>query len=347
VTRFTSQGVLQIQFGSGVIGEDDSSFLPNPTSINFGYNSIQNVSKLDYAFDPSNVLFTRTYGLAPSNTTLTIRYLTGGGVGANVPSNSITTIGTVTTTATDSTYVSTLAFNNIKPAAGGRDGDTVEELRQNSLKSFSEQKRAVTLQDYNIRALGLPPQYGSIAKVYVTQDNTSNVNLSMLRQNPLALSLYVLAYDGDGKLTTATETLKNNLKTYLSEYMMLTDALDIKDAFIVNIGVKFQIVTLPDYPARDVLLQCTTKVKEFFNIQNWNINQPINLANLYTQLDKIKGVQTVKKVEIVNKNGGNYSTYGYDVAGATKDNVVYPSFDPCIFEVKYPNIDIEGRVTTL
>ena len=347
VTRFTSQGVLQIQFGSGVVGEEDSSFLPNPTSIDSVYNNAETVGKLDYAFDPSNVLFTRTYGLAPSNTTLTIRYLTGGGVGANVPSNTISTIGTVTTTATDSTYLSTLTFNNTKPAAGGRDGDTVEELRQNSLKAFAEQKRAVTLQDYNIRALGLPPQYGSIAKVYVTQDNTSNVDTSMLSKNPLALSLYVLAYDADGKITTATETLKQNLKTYLSEYMMLTDALDIKDAFVVNIGVKFQIVTLPDFPARDVLLQCNTKVKEYFNIRNWNINQPINLANLYTELDKIKGVQTVKNIEIFNKNGGNYSVNGYDVNGATRDNVVYPSFDPCIFEVKFPNIDIEGRVTTL
>jgi hypothetical protein len=347
VSRFTSKGVLQIQFGSGVIGQEDNTFLPNPTTIDSGYNSAESIGKLDYSFDPSNVLFTRTYGLAPSNTTLTIRYLTGGGVGANVPSNTITTIGTVTTTATDSTYLSTLTFNNPKPAAGGRDGDTVEELRQNSLKSFAEQKRAVTLQDYNIRALGLPAQYGSIAKVYVTQDNTSNVDISMLSKNPLALSLYVLAYDADGKITTATETLKQNLKTYLSEYMMITDALDIKDAFVVNIGVKFQIVTLPDYPARDVLLQCNTKVQEFFNIRNWNINQPINLANLYTELDKIKGVQTVKNIEIVNKNGGNYSVNGYDVNGATRDNVVYPSFDPCIFEVKFPNIDIEGRVTTL
>ena len=169
----------------------------------------------------------------------------------------------------------------------------------------------------------------------------------MLSKNPLALSLYVLAYDADGKITTATETLKQNLKTYLSEYMMITDALDIKDAFVVNIGVKFQIVTLPDYPARDVLLECNTKVQEFFNIRNWNINQPINLANLYTELDKIKGVQTVKNIEIVNKNGGNYSFNGYDVNGATRDNVVYPSFDPCIFEVKFPNIDIKGRVTTL
>lgn len=347
VSRFTSKGVLQIQFGSGVVGEDDNTFLPDPTHINFGYNSVHNVSKLDYAFDPSNVLYTRAYGLAPSNTTLTIRYLTGGGVGANVPSNTITTIGQVRTSATDSTYTATLTFNNLQPAAGGRDGDTVEELRQNALKSFAEQQRAVTLQDYTVRALGLPPQFGSVAKVYVTQGINSNNTTSALGENPLALSLYVLAYDSNGKFTRATKTLKENLKTYLSQYMLLTDALDIKDAFIVNIGVKYEIITLPDYPARDVLLQCNVKVQEFFNSKNWNINQPINLSSIFTTLDKVKGVQTVKNIQITNKNGGNYSEFGYDVSGAIRNNVVYPSFDPCIFEVKYPNIDIEGRVTTL
>ena len=97
----------------------------------------------------------------------------------------------------------------------------------------------------------------------------------------------------------------------------------------------------------DVLLKCTNELKSYFNISRWSINQPINLSPLYTMLDKVKGVQTVKSIAVENKAGGNYSQYAYDVKGATKDNVVYPSFDPCCFEVKYPDIDIEGRVTTL
>lgn len=346
VTRFTSKGVMQIQFGSGVVGSDDETFLPDPSNIK-KYGDKQAVEQIDRAFDPTNFLFTRTYGLAPSNTTLTIRYLTGGGVGANAPANSVTSGDVVTTTVTDSTFLTTLTFNNEKPASGGKDGDTVEELRQNSLKAFSEQKRAVTTSDYTVRALSLPPQFGSVAKAFVTKEFNQNTTKSVLSENPLALALYVLAYDNDGKLITATNSLKSNLKSYLTEYMMITDAIDIKDAFVVNIGVKFEVLTLPNYASRDVLLNCTNKLKDYFKTSKRDINQPINISSVYTVLDQIKGVQTVKSVTINNKAGGNYSQFAYDVEGATKGGIVYPSYDPCIFEVKYPNIDIEGRVTTI
>ena len=345
VTRFTSKGVLQVQFGSGVLGVDDDTFLPNPTNVPI--NNKKNTAILDKSYDPSNFLFTRTYGLAPTNTTLTVRYLVGGGTAANVPANTITSIDAVTTTASDTTYESTITFNNEVPAEGGRDGDTAEEIRENSFRAFSEQKRAVTLQDYTVRALSLPPKFGSISKAFVTQDLATNANYSVLDKNPLALSLYVLANDYNTHLINASQGLKNNLKTYLSQYMLITDAIDIKDAFIVNIGVKFEIVTLPNYASRDVLLECNLALRDYFDIRKWSINQPINLSPVYTLLDRIKGVQTVKDISIVNKQGGKYSEYAYDVKGATKNNVVYPSYDPCIFEVKYPDGDIEGRVTTL
>ena len=345
VTRFTSKGVLQIQFGAGVSTALDREFLPDPTEIE-KFTTQDRVDKIDTAYDPSNFLFTRTYGLAPNNTTLSIRYVVGGGVQANAPAGSITSKNTISTQVTDDTYLNTLAVTNLKPASGGKDGDTVEELRQNALRSFAEQKRTVTLQDYTVRSLSLPTRFGSIAKAYVTKENIANAS-SMLDINPLALSVYTLAFNNEEKLITPSITLKANLKTYLSQYMLLTDAVDIKDAFIINIGVKFDVLTIPNYASRDVLLNCTNAVKEFFNIKNWNINQPINLSNLFTVLDQIKGVQTVKSIRIGNKAGGNYSQYAYDTEGATKDNIVYPSYDPSIFEVKYPDIDIEGRVTTL
>jgi len=345
VTRFTSKGVLQVQFGAGISSEDDSEFLPDPTSI--GYGTRQGTNRLDFAYDPSNFLFSKTYGLAPSNTTLTVRYMVGGGVVANAPANSITTIDAITTTASDSSKVASLSFNNPAPALGGRDGDSIQEIRENSLRSFAEQQRAVTLQDYTVRSLSLPPMFGSIAKVYVTQDSSTRSTETVLSDNRLALSLYVLAFNNEGQLVTASRTLKNNLKTYLSQFMMLTDAVDIKDAFVVNVGVKFEVVSLPNYQSRDVLLNCTEKLKEALGRDKLTINQPINLSNLYTILDRVKGVQTVKNISITNKAGKKYSEYGYDISGATKDNVVYPSFDPCCFEVKFPNQDIEGRVTTL
>tara|TARA_R110002153_G_scaffold272383_1_gene441022 strand:+ start:785 stop:2605 length:1821 start_codon:yes stop_codon:yes gene_type:complete len=347
VTRFNSKGQLQIQFGAGVIGSDDNTFTPDPTNVGLGITP--GTSTLDKAYDPSNFLYTRTYGLAPTNTTLTIRYLIGGGVAANVPANTLTQF-TATVSATDTTYEDTLSFNNPKAATGGKDGDTVEELRQNSLRSFAEQGRAVTLQDYTIRAMSLPSKYGSVSKVYVTQDELNSAKSTtdgIIDSNPLALSLYVLGYDNNAKLINATSNLKNNLKTYLANYMPVTDAVNIKDAFIVNIGVNFDILVRPNYNSRDVILTCTNMLKEYFNITKWNINQPVDLSNIYSALDRVTGVQTVQKVEVVNKQGGNYSQYAYDIKGATKNNVVYPSYDTMIFEIKFPNQDIKGRTATL
>jgi len=194
----------------------------------------------------------------------------------------------------------------------------------------------------------MPTQFGSVAKVYVSKGlATLNSEQQNSDVNSLALSMYTLGYDINKKLVNTSSSLKANLKKYLSQYIMLTDAINLKDAFIVNIKVKFEIVALPNVSSRDVLLSCTEELKEYFSISKWNINQPINLSSIYTLLDKVKGVQTVKTVEVDNLTGGKYSTYAYDVKGATRNNIVYPSYDPCIFEIKYPNSDIEGRVTTL
>ena len=351
VTRFTSTGELQIQFGSGVASQDDSVITPNPTNVGMGLSTV--TSRLKYAYDPSNFLYTQTYGLAPSNTTLTITYLVGGGASANVPSNTITSIistGQISIPGGGTDKSSTLTFNNPQAAAGGRDGDTVEELRQNTLRAFNEQNRAVTLQDYAVRALSMPTKYGSIAKIYTSQDQLTNPNSStdsIIDSNPLSLSMYILAFDNNNKLIQSSANLKNNLKQYLANYMMLTDALNIKDAFIVNVEVNFDVIVKPNYQGRDVLLACTNLIRDYFDISKWNINQPINLSSLYTLLDQEKGVQTVQKIEIRNKVGGVYSQYAYDIQGATRNNVVYPSYDPMIFEIKYPDTDIKGRITTL
>jgi len=347
VTRFNSQGFLEVQFGAGTVGGDDEEFTPNP--INVGLGTSQGISTIDKAYDPSNFLYTKTYGLAPSNTTLTIKYIVGGGVQANVPANTLTGFS-ATSTAPDLTYQNTLAFNNPLPARGGKDGDTVEEIRQNALRAFSEQRRTITLQDYTVRALSLSPRFGTVSKVFVTQDELTNVpsnTNTTLNSNPLALSVYVLGYDNDSKLIQATNTLKSNLKKYMSYYMPLTDALNIKDAFIVNIGVNFDILVQPNYSTRDVLLACNNTLQNFFDINKWSINQPINISTIYSLLDRVKGVQTVSKVQIVNKQGDNYSKYAYDIEGATKNNIVYPSYDTMIFELKFPNQDIKGRTTIL
>lgn len=354
VTRFTSTGALQLQFGAGISNSTDNTITPDPTNVGIGIPSI-GVSMIDKAYDPSNFMFTGTYGVAPVGT-LTIEYLVGGGVEANVPADTITTVVNNRNPSyygpggSGTTYLNSLAFNNPEPATGGKDGDTVEEIRQNSYRSFNEQLRAVTKEDYTVRAQSLPAIFGSVAKVHVAQDQLSSTNSttdSNIDSNPLSLSMYILAYDNSKKLTIATSTLKDNLKTYLNQYKLVTDAINIRDAFVININVKYDVITLPSVPAREVLVACTQALQDHFAVEKWSINQPINISKLYTLLDKVKGVQTVQKIEIENKVGGLYSQYAYDVKGATRNNIVYPSYDPCIFEVKFPDTDIVGRITSL
>ena len=130
---------------------------------------------------------------------------------------------------------------------------------------------------------------------------------------------------------------------------MIGDNVEIRDAFIINIAVTFEIIVYPEYNNNEVLLSCIAALQNYFNISNWQINQPIMLRDLYQLLDRIEGVQTVKNIEIINLVGNylGYSDFAYDTSGATRNNVVYPSIDPMIFEVRYPDADIQGRVVPL
>ena len=350
-TRFKNSTTLQIQFGAGTAADSDEEIIPNPDNVGIGLPFEQ--TKLTTAFSPSNFLFTKTYGIAPSNTTLTVRYLTGGGVAANVFSNTVNVINASSRFLNSNLDVNTandvfasLAATNPEAASGGGDGDTIEEIRQNSMMNFSTQLRNVTQDDYLVRAMSMPAIYGNIAKAFI--EPTKIKNLSAGESNSI-LDLYILTFDINRNLTSASPALKQNLITYLSQYRMLNDSINIKDAYVINIGVSFDIIVLPNYVSTDVIARCIGTLQTFFNVSNWQINQPIILRDLYVLLDRIEGVQTVKTIDITNKTGIElgYSQYSYDIKGATSNNVIYPSLDPMIFEIKYPNTDIQGRVVPL
>ena len=297
-------------------------------------------------------MYTKTYGIAPSNTTLTVRYLTGGGVASNVDSNNLTILNTTNITfntpnltqATANNIFASLACNNPKAADGGGDGDSIEELRQNALGNFQTQLRGVTKEDYLIRTLSMPSNLGKIAKAHAIPSRVGDYKLGEL---PTILDLYVLTYDSNKRLKLASPLIKNNLKTYLSEYRMINDAINIKDAFIVNIKLDFDITVRPSYSNSEVLTKCIDVIQTYFNIDKWQINEPILLRDIYVLLDKVDGVQTVKNIVVDNLSGedSGYSKYSYDIKGATIENVIYPSIDPMIFEIKYKNQDIKGRVS--
>jgi len=350
-TRFTSLSNLQIQFGAGSPSDTTEEITPNPNNVGIGLPFKKD--KLTTAFSPLNFLYTGTYGISPANTTLTVRYLTGGGVNSNITANSLTNLNTSNTrfnnfnlNSTTANYIfASLSTTNPIAATGGRGGDTLEEIRQNTLALVASQKRSVTADDYLVRALSMPSEYGAVSKAYIEQPKLTDNQVSTIE----TLSLYVLSLNSSGQLDYANTTLKNNLRTYLSQYRMIGDNIEIRDAYIINIEVNFEIIVLPEYNNNEVLLSCISSIQSYFLLDKWQLNQPIMMRDLYILLDKIKGVQTVKNVSIVNKAGTStgYSQYAYDIEGATQNQIIYPSLDPSIFELKYPNQDIKGKVVPL
>ena len=262
-TRFINSGSLQLQFGSGNNENVDEEIVPNPMNVGLGLPFEEN--KLTTAFSPTNFIFTNTYGQAPSNTTLTVRYLSGGGVFSNVVANSLTNISTTgvrffkqnLNSVTAQYIFNSIQSNNIQAASGGNNGDSAEEIRQNTLSSFSTQLRNVTADDYLIRALSMPPKFGVVSKAYTSKPKAGSSSTA-------TLCMYVLSTDINGYLTTASTGVKNNLKTYLNQYRVIGDSLEIKDAYVINIKVDFEIITLPNYNSNEVLTSISKRVRRIY-----------------------------------------------------------------------------------
>ena len=401
VKKVNGDSTTTIQFGAGDPTANDEQLIPNLKNVGLGLPN--SISKLNESFDPTNFLKTKTYGTSPSNTTMTVKYLVGGGVATNVSSGTLTTINSIefeedlqALTETQNALVSatknSIAVDNEVPATGGKGGDTIDEIRENSLANFGAQNRAVTAKDYQVRVLSMPTKFGSIAKAHATADGTldNNSPSSILSSpkalneftdivmgfvdkpdsqepdrksvqqelqkfligktsndnetnNPFAINLYLLGYDGNGKLTNLNQAVKENLKTYLNEYKVLTDGVNISDGYIINIGINFEVITLNNYNKSEVITECISDMKDYFDINNWTFNNTINISELELLLANVDGVSSVPKLEIVNKCHGNYAPNSYNIEAAIKDKILYPSLDPSVFEIKFPDVDIKGR----
>lgn len=355
ITRLRSDNKLELQFGSGVSDNNDEEVIPNPDNVGNGLAGFRR--DIDVDIDPSNFLYTRTYGQAPSDTTLTITYTVGNGIADNVSSNVLTRINFIqynddvnsSNSAGLLNFVkNTVAVNNPNPATGAKTADTIQDIKNNALAYFATQNRLVTREDYIIRAYSMPAKYGSVAKAYIVPDDQlSQQDYEESRiANPLAMNMYVLGYNASKQLVELNQAVKENLKTYLDYYRILTDAVNIKDAFIINIGINFEISVLPNYNSNEVLLNCISALQSLFDTDKWQINQPIIKSDITTTLANVKGVQSVVGVSFSNLYDSTFGYSGniYDLNSATKNGIVYPSLDPSIFEVKFPTRDIKGRV---
>ena len=273
--RFTTfireDGRTELRFGAGTSDSPDEEIIPNPDTV--GSALPGSPSYLNTAFDPSNFLKTKAYGQAPSNTQLTITYRYGGGISHNVNSNTVRNIQSINVTTdqsglTPSLVASTrasIAVNNPIPATGGRDAESIVEVKNNTLAYFQAQQRAVTKEDYITRIYALPTKYGNVAKCYIVQDtqldSKSGANADSRVANPLALNLYTLGFDASKKLTNLNKAVKENIQTYLTQFRMVTDAVNIQNAYVINIGVKFNLLTKAGYNKDEVVLRAIQKVK--------------------------------------------------------------------------------------
>ena len=375
-----------IRFGAGISDNPDEEIVPNPDMV--GSNLPGSPSKLTSAFDPSNFLKTKAFGLAPSNTTLTIKYSHGGGIDDNVNSGDVTNISSISYQIQDALLNASsvqeskdsVVFTNVNPATGGSSGQTIREVRESALAYYQAQQRAVTKEDYIVRAYSLPAKYGNIAKIHLVQDDQLNrdadsIDLDRkvtstdveagrtLRSfqagrflNPLAMNMYTLGFNSDKKLTKMNQTSKENLKTYLSQFRLVTDAINIKDAYVINVAVNFAILTKTGFNKNDVLLRCVSAVQDFFDIDRLQLGQPIIVSDIAYEISLVDGVASI--VPPVENNPNNlsivvenkykledgYSGNFYDISSGLIDGVLYPALDPSIFEIKYPNSDIKGKV---
>jgi len=379
VTRYNENFQLEIFFGSGVLNDDDELVSLDSSKI----ASDEYETRLSSTtLDPADFLSSNTFGLAPSNTTLAITYVVGGGIESNVPANTINAVRNVRALNDRDVFsteeqvlfdevVRSLAVNNPEPATGGKGADSVEEIRQSALAFFNSQNRLVTPEDYKVRVHAMPPRFGGIAKSFIVQEDqlaaiensritdirttegalstTAQGELVVNEGNPRLVNIYVLGYDADKRLRTLNSQTKKNLKDYLSQYKMLTDQINIIDAFVVNIGVRFKIVVFKNQNINDTLASAMDAVKDFFDVDRWDINQPIVVNDLLLQIASVEGVQSVTELNIFNryayKDGGDYENFKYDIQGNAFDpesGIIFPSLDPCIFEVRFPDSDIIG-----
>jgi hypothetical protein len=383
VVNVTANNTTYLEFGAGTDATSDEVIYPNSELVGIGLN---NISNLNLNYDTSKLLNSETFGQSPSNTVLTVQYLVGGGLTSNSPSDTIKNISSVTylndvsglnpsQNSLLTTVKNSFRISNPDPAVGGQNEESVEEIRQNALANFGSQNRTVTVDDYISRIYSIPPRFGSIAKVMVipnsdlsistnqtllngfvnNENQTTLINNSLENNfrkvnfdvsNPFSLNLYVLSYNSNKNLTQTNDALVYNIRHYLQKYKIISDSINIIDGYIINIGVDFKILVYNNFNKKEVLDQCLQKAKDFFNVDKWYFNQPININQLELELAKVEGVQSISEVVFknLNQNDGNYSPHEYNLSEATHNKIIYPSLDPSVFEVKFPDNDIRGAV---
>jgi len=332
-----------LQFGYGSEDQITTDTILDPAQVVLEMHAKNYFS--DTAFDPTNLIKSDKFGVSPSNTTLTIIYRKANAATSNVASNTITRVVNTsytfpnmmnTTTAQRLAVQNSLEVTNEQLLVGEIRLDQAEELRQNTMGFYAAQNRAVSLLDYQSIIYGMPSNYGRVKRCYITQDNDS------FKRN---INIYIISETNSGTLTTAPAILKDNIKTWLTQYKMINDTIDILDAVVVNVGIDFSVIVSPDYDRIEVLNRALSAIRTEF-VKKLDIGQSFPIANIYNILNKLPGVLDTTSVVVNLKSGGIYSSSTLNVDKLlTYDGKYVKAPKNVIYEVKYPLIDIKGTIS--
>lgn len=342
--RSSATGQTSLLFGSGNEEVFDEDIIPDPSehAISlFGDKKV--VDKV--TIDPNSFLGTQTLGISPTNTTITVRYRSGGGLDHNVGSNQIVSVKSLITTFKISVPTSvaasiraSLIISNRIPARGGEDEPTIEELRSIALFNQNAQNRVVTREDLIARVYSMPSNFGRVFRASV-RDNPNN---------PQSAQLYVISRDRFGDLAICSDTLKQSMSRYLSKFRLVSDAVDILDANVINIGARYKITIDVSANSDTVLASVNGKIAEYLSLKNFHIDQPISVGDIENIILNTKDVLNLLSFSFFGRSGtedGNlYSGTSFDPARFIDRGFLFPPRGG-MFELKYPEQDIIGRIS--
>ena len=331
-----------IQFGYGSDEDIDINAVADPSNVVIDSHGKSYVT--DINFDPYKLMKTDKFGVAPSNTVLTINYRVNSPSNVNVGENAVVNVRTSEMEFPDNTKINTtdknsvttsLEVTNENPIIGDVTVASVDEIKIRSKSFFASQNRAVTAQDYEAVCYAMPEKFGAIKRCRVIQDDNS------MRRN---INILVLSEDENEYLVKSSSTVKKNLKTWLSKYKMINDTIDILDAYVVNLGIDFKVTSEQDVNKFEILQNCVNIVKKEYENKSL-IGQPFEISRLYKLLNKVEGVVDVKNVQIVQKTTSKYSSVTFPIDSMiSPDGRYIMAPKNVVFEIKYPDSDIRGSV---
>ena len=341
-------GLTSIRFGAGILTEEDSEIIPNPNDFVLPPSLRGSPSGfMPAVIDSTNFLKTKSLGVAPRNTTVVVTYRQGGGVNGNVGPRTINRFVEKEVQFSNPNFRSesptesqnifgSISCNNSEAASGGEEGESIASIKINATNNMASQLRCVTLQDYQVRVMSMPAQFGSIFRSFVRKDPRNNLGVEM----------FLITRNAAAKLTTPSSVIKNNIETYIRKFKSFSDTISLRSGVIINIGVEFVIVPAANSNAAEAIMGSILLLQRQFDTARTNFNDTIVISQLVAILQAQTAVLSVTQFNIVNKtgtvDGRSYSNSSYDIGANSAGGVL--SFGPqSVWELKYPNLDIIGR----